>query len=196
MFQHQRLLMMCQINKKTNWNKQTTEPVPTQKQDISSMINNIGIAQDIKNSTQNLKKKKNIQDFEGVTETTNKKTKQTKSQILAIGRKQFWEDPEQYWKDLQYTTEQFAKYHLTFRWTEHPDNDQYIFKNPIIFQDKIIQATTLEGNIINIQKMVFQIERGFFEETQKLHYQGYLHLIKKKRPKSLAKKLNSLFFGI
>lgn len=180
-------------------NNQTEQTKPT-KQNISKMLENIGAAQFIKDTPQ--KTEFNLEESEDITNINFKEkgekiqNKQKKDQILAIAQKQLKEseDPEQYWKNLTITTNQSAKYHLCFRWTEHPNNNQTIFENPQLFQDTILEANKNEQNQTNIQKMVFQIERG--EETNKLHYQGYIHLIKKKRPKSLAKKLNHLFFGI
>lgn len=44
------------------------------------------------------------------------------------------------------------------------------------------------------EKFVYQLERG--EETHVLHYQGWLNLKRKQRPKALASSVNHLFYGI
>lgn len=78
-----------------------------------------------------------------------------------------------------------------FRWTQHNKN-AYYFDEP----DKIVDTLTNNETIKTtaLKSMVFQLEVG--KLTGKRHYQGFLQLSKKIRPKSLAAALNHDFFGI
>lgn len=76
-------------------------------------------------------------------------------------------------------------YRFMFRWTEHERNVG--FKNPAY----VVECLERQGQL---KDYAFQLERG--EETQKLHYQGFVTFLEKKRARTLGRNLNLSLFGV
>lgn len=76
-------------------------------------------------------------------------------------------------------------YKFMFRWTENERNVG--FENPAY----VVECLESQGQL---KDYAFQLEKG--EETQKLHYQGFVKFHEKKRARTLGRNLNSSLFGV
>ena len=89
------------------------------------------------------------------------------------------------WKACTMESTHNAIYRHSFRLTEHE-------LNKYLFEDYDNMVKLIEE--LRPTKYVFQLERG--EETQRLHYQGFLKFSTKIRVKQLAASLNKFAYGI
>lgn len=89
------------------------------------------------------------------------------------------------WKACTMESTHNALYRHAFRLTEHE-------LNKYLFEDYNNMVKLIEE--LRPTKYVFQLERG--EETQRLHYQGFLKFSTKIRVKQLATGLNRFAYGI